>query len=285
MIKNTATLTNAKKLAIEDDELLDSLCEWHERRGDALLQAQDRRFSDWLTCMLLDMSDRIGVCYPEFPSAGQIVEALRVNAIGDFVAVKASEIEERAGMESDINCYVEDGIVFSRIWIKGADSASTRERAESLAAKLNGLGYSAEVYVDEEDDCEATVNAQLDFPLYLKMKGTGVNPECLLCNKSGAALKGLGEFGIMQYIEGRKERMSDSEIEERVKNAIVETLGANRSEIVPQTTFISLGADSLDMVDVIICTEAEFGVAISDEDADKIETVGDLVNCVKNLVS
>ena len=79
--------------------------------------------------------------------------------------------------------------------------------------------------------------------------------------------------------------MSDSEIEERVKNAIVETLGANRSEIVPQTTFISLGADSLDMVDVIIWTEAEFGIAISDEDADKIETVGDLVNCVKNLVS
>ena len=65
---------------------------------------------------------------------------------------------------------------------------------------------------------------------------------------------------------------------EKVKKIIVEQLSAEEAEVVPDASFIEdLGADSLDIVELIMALEEEFGVEIPDEDAEKITTVGDAV--------
>jgi acyl carrier protein len=65
---------------------------------------------------------------------------------------------------------------------------------------------------------------------------------------------------------------------ERVKRIIVEQLGVDESKVVPEARFREdLGADSLDLVELIMAFEEEFGGTISDEEAQKIKTVGEAV--------
>ncbi|MGQ9494232.1 MAG: acyl carrier protein [Anaerolineae bacterium] len=65
---------------------------------------------------------------------------------------------------------------------------------------------------------------------------------------------------------------------ERVKKIIVEQLGVDESKVVPEARFREdLGADSLDLVELIMAFEEEFGGTISDEEAQKIKTVGEAV--------
>lgn len=69
---------------------------------------------------------------------------------------------------------------------------------------------------------------------------------------------------------------------ERVKAVIVDQLGADESAITPEASFVDdLGADSLDIVELIMGLETEFDLEIPDEDAEKIRTVGDAVNYIK----
>ena len=71
-------------------------------------------------------------------------------------------------------------------------------------------------------------------------------------------------------------------IEERVKQIIVEQLGVNESEVQPNAKFIDdLGADSLDLVELVMALEEEYNMEISDEDAEKIQTVGDAIEYIK----
>lgn len=75
----------------------------------------------------------------------------------------------------------------------------------------------------------------------------------------------------------------------RVKKIIVEQLGVNEEEVVPSANFVDdLGADSLDLVELIMSLEEEFSnssqkVEIPDEDAEKIVTVQDAVDYIKDL--
>lgn len=70
-------------------------------------------------------------------------------------------------------------------------------------------------------------------------------------------------------------------IEEKVIDIIVDKLGVERSEVTPEAVFVDdLGADSLDLVELIMAMEEEFGIEISDEDAEKIQTVQDVVNYI-----
>lgn len=65
-------------------------------------------------------------------------------------------------------------------------------------------------------------------------------------------------------------------IEEKVKKIIVDQLGVDEAEVMPEAKFIDdLGADSLDTVELVMALEEEFGVEIPDEDAEKITTVKD----------
>ena len=71
-------------------------------------------------------------------------------------------------------------------------------------------------------------------------------------------------------------------VEERVKSIIVEQLGVDAEEVTPDASFVEdLGADSLDTVELIMAVEEEFGVEISDEEAEKIRRVRDAVDYVE----
>mgnify|MGYP001766809904 FL=1 len=72
-------------------------------------------------------------------------------------------------------------------------------------------------------------------------------------------------------------------VEEKIKNVIVEQLGVSADEVVPEASFVDdLGADSLDLVELIMVLEEVFGREIPDEDAEKIQTVQDAINYIKS---
>jgi acyl carrier protein len=69
---------------------------------------------------------------------------------------------------------------------------------------------------------------------------------------------------------------------ERLKKIIVEQLGVDEEEVTPQASFVEdLNADSLDLVELIMSLEEEFGMEISDEDAEKIQKVSDAVEYIE----
>ena len=70
-------------------------------------------------------------------------------------------------------------------------------------------------------------------------------------------------------------------VEEKIKNIIIEQLGVSADEIVPEASFVDdLGADSLDLVELVMVLEEEFGKEIPDEDAEKIQTVKDATSYI-----
>ncbi|CUA82883.1 MULTISPECIES: acyl carrier protein [Pseudidiomarina] len=74
-----------------------------------------------------------------------------------------------------------------------------------------------------------------------------------------------------------------STIEERVKKIIVEQLGVKEEEVKPEASFENdLGADSLDIVELVMALEEEFETEIPDEEAEKIRTVEAAIDYVKN---
>lgn len=71
-------------------------------------------------------------------------------------------------------------------------------------------------------------------------------------------------------------------LEEKVKEIIVEQLGVSADQVKPEASFIEdLGADSLDTVELVMAFEEEFGAEIPDEDAEKLTTVGAVIEYLK----
>jgi len=69
--------------------------------------------------------------------------------------------------------------------------------------------------------------------------------------------------------------------EEKVKECIVSQLGVNEDEVTNEASFIDdLGADSLDIVELVMAFEEKFGIEIPDEDVEKLRTVGDAIKYV-----
>ena len=80
--------------------------------------------------------------------------------------------------------------------------------------------------------------------------------------------------------------MSTEEVFERVKKIIVEQLGATEASVTMEASFIDdLGADSLDIVELVMALEEEFDIEIPDADAEKVVTVGDVVEYIKDHVA
>jgi acyl carrier protein len=72
-------------------------------------------------------------------------------------------------------------------------------------------------------------------------------------------------------------------IQERVKSIIVEQLGVDEDEVTMEASFTDdLGADSLDIVELVMAFEEEFGIEIPDEEAEKISNVRDAVDYIQN---
>ena len=80
-------------------------------------------------------------------------------------------------------------------------------------------------------------------------------------------------------------KMSSEEVFEKVKGIIVEQLGVTEETVTMEASFIDdLGADSLDIVELVMALEEEFDIEIPDADAEKVVTVGDVVDYIKENV-
>jgi acyl carrier protein len=77
--------------------------------------------------------------------------------------------------------------------------------------------------------------------------------------------------------------MEREELLEKVKAVIVEQLNVEEDVVVEDASFVDdLGADSLDIVELVMALEEEFGISIPDEEAESIKTVGDAVGYIAN---
>lgn len=76
--------------------------------------------------------------------------------------------------------------------------------------------------------------------------------------------------------------MAKEEIFDKLKELVVDQLGVEEDEVTMEATMQDdLGADSLDLVDLVMSVEEEFGVKVADEDLESIKTVGDIVNYIE----
>ena len=77
-----------------------------------------------------------------------------------------------------------------------------------------------------------------------------------------------------------------ADIEARVKDIIINELGVEAEKVTADASFVEdLGADSLDTVELVMAFEEEFGIEIPDEDAEKMQTVGDAIEYIKQQQS
>jgi acyl carrier protein len=75
--------------------------------------------------------------------------------------------------------------------------------------------------------------------------------------------------------------MSDKSIEERVKDIIVDQLGVSADQVTSEAKFVEdLGADSLDTVELVMALEEEFDIEVPDDEAEKLQTVKDVVSFI-----
>ncbi|MBS0660727.1 MAG: acyl carrier protein [Verrucomicrobia bacterium] len=77
--------------------------------------------------------------------------------------------------------------------------------------------------------------------------------------------------------------MADPTIEQKVKDIVVEQLGVNAEQVTREADFIKdLQADSLDMVELVMACEEAFGVEVPDEEAEKLKTVGSVIDYIES---
>ena len=73
-----------------------------------------------------------------------------------------------------------------------------------------------------------------------------------------------------------------ADIEQKVKDIIINELGVDAEKVTPEASFVEdLGADSLDTVELVMAFEEEFGIEIPDEDAEKLQSVGDAIDYIR----
>ena len=92
-----------------------------------------------------------------------------------------------------------------------------------------------------------------------------------------------GRAGEGSHSTRRRKLLAQGNTDERLKKIIVEQLGVDEVDVKPEASFVDdLNADSLDLVEMIMSLEEEFGVEIPDEDAEKILTVGDAMTYIES---
>ncbi len=80
--------------------------------------------------------------------------------------------------------------------------------------------------------------------------------------------------------------MSEKNTDQKIKDIIVEQLSVNAEQVTPEAKFIEdLGADSLDIVELVMAFEEEFGVEVPDSEAEKLLSVGDVVKYIEDKQS
>lgn len=143
-----------------DAALMTALYDWHVR-DKGIPGSICIPFDGWIREKL----DYMARCFAH-PNACSMAKALRIGACGDALAVLESINAKEHGFKSDVNCYVEEDVLNSSVWINGSDANATIDRAEDVAKRFRKAGYCAEVHVDEADAKSVTVDAQIDFKIY-----------------------------------------------------------------------------------------------------------------------
>jgi acyl carrier protein len=116
-----------------------------------------------------------------------------------------------------------------------------------------------------------------------KVHPSGLSRYEFTCAKYLLPKKGTPPKAVANNPGDRKFYMAEKSIEERVKDIIVEQLGVNPEQVTPSASFIEdLGADSLDTVELVMAFEEEFSIEVPDEDAEKLQTVGDVIKYIED---
>ena len=161
---------DARAKALKSAPLRKELKDWFDRKGSCP-NPEITDFKEWVE----NLADSLAGAIHEdkHVTVENLVTALKVEAIGDVNAIRFSNRAAKEGWQTDINCYLEEGVVHADVWLHGNDPKATEKKADAIAAEFRKLGYAAEVWVDEEDEHDVIVNACLDFPLYVELTKKG----------------------------------------------------------------------------------------------------------------
>lgn len=272
---NRDTVERAREMALRDEELNRNIRWWHRRKGALLPSERRKPFMEWLDGIIEHLSDQIDRWYDapnELPPAEDIVCALRVNAEGDFLALYQEESAQSC-CQTDVNCYVEEGVVYSDIWLRSDYRELTYDKAVEIADRLRGIGYAAEVCVDEEDAHEATVCAQIDFPIYRDMAISGRRAEDVFMYST--------KSDTIESMPKKEKSVSD-----RVKDAISEVMCIDRKKVVDGASLVDdLGADDLDIIEMVMQLEGDFGLTIPESDVGPLGSVRQVVAYIEKRIA
>lgn len=167
---NQETIRAAIKRARQEPALDTALHDWWRHQGTLPTDLRGKPFDAWLIDLMNELSTTIDEVFHGEQTAENIVDVLRIHAIGDPLAIRLAADAEQDGFGTDTNCYVEDGCVDVNVYLHHDDHEKTKDRASQVCAAFTKAGYSAEVWMDEEDDHDVTVNAQLDFKSFIAQR-------------------------------------------------------------------------------------------------------------------
>lgn len=155
-----------RETALKDKELAKYLKRWYRHDRALPTAMRDIDFPEWAFRLVRDIAWNLeGV--EGNTMIESMVSALKVQC-GIVPSVKAVMERDKKSFEldeSDLNSYVEEGFVNASVWYKGKAAYAA---AESTKDFFEANGWAVDIWTDEEDKTEVTVNARMDFPLYLK---------------------------------------------------------------------------------------------------------------------
>ena len=165
---NKHIIEQAKKIIFANEDLKKSLEYMFEEKNKKLPEGWGSDFDNWLDFMVRDVAENI----PEPVTPERIFTAMQIQAIGEHFAIVAADtlIEKPNIHRVEINCYVADGVVNSSVRIEGESHEDVLNCSEWVKELFHKNGYDAELFEDEEEQNEITVNARIDFDIYVNME-------------------------------------------------------------------------------------------------------------------
>lgn len=164
------TMKEAKAKVMRSKPLRESLKDWFNHKGRCPFN-EVKQFGDWVDLML-DMM-RVEIDDSRLETAENLFKALKVQSMGDPIALKCARELDKKKVQNDLDCYVEGGKVYASVWIKHMVVDYANELAEEVAAKFRENGYSADLWHDMEDSSEVTVCAVMDVEKFFNAQKKG----------------------------------------------------------------------------------------------------------------
>ena len=163
-------VSDAKAKVMRSKTLRESLKDWFNHKGKCPFNEVER-FGDWVDLML-DMM-RVEIGNSRLETAENLFEALKVQSMGDPIALKCVRYLNKKKVQNDIDCYVEEGKVYASVWIKHKVVDYVNELADKVHGMFRDKGYLTSIWIDDEDSSEATVCAVMDVAKFFKMQKKG----------------------------------------------------------------------------------------------------------------